>query len=79
MGAQNTQHVVTLEDALLALGLNACQPRRAGPAAWRAECPVCRAADAIGLSVGFGGLAIAPRCGCTRAAVLAALGLGGER
>lgn len=77
-GPQDTRRGVALADVLVALGLNGCAPRR-GRYGWRSECPACRAADSVGIKTGLGGLAIVPRCGCTRAAVLAALGLEEER
>ena len=64
---------MTLDALIVALQFHACEPRRAGPAFWRASCPCCGEPDALGVGFGFGGLSIAASCGCARAAILHAL------
>jgi hypothetical protein len=64
-----------LDAVVVGLQFRGCEPRKAGPAQWRADCPSCHARVALGVGVGFGGLSISPRCGCERATILAALGI----
>lgn len=70
----------TAEEVVLALRSHGCEVEPRGRSTWRARCPVCSAADA--LSVRAGGLhdLVGVWCGrCGREAVLAVLGLGGDR
>jgi hypothetical protein len=68
--------MTSLDAVLVALAFAACEPRRVGRAAWRADCPSCGAPDALGLNDALTfGLGVLPRCGCRRADVLEALAL----
>ena len=64
-----------VETVILALNLCGCQATKAGRSAWRSGCPSCLQPGVLGVSWGFGGLLIVARCGCSRAEILAELGL----
>jgi hypothetical protein len=64
-----------LDSVAVALSRRGCEPRRIGPAQRRSACPCCGEPDTLGIGYGFGGLRIAARCGCPRAAILPALGV----
>ena len=64
-----------VETVILALNMRGCQASKAGRSAWRSGCPSCRQPGVLRVSWGFGGLLIAARCGCSRAEILAELGL----
>jgi hypothetical protein len=65
-----------LDFVVVALQFRGCEPRKAGSAAWRSDCPLCGEPDALGLGYRHGiGVWVLPRCGCERAAILATLGM----
>ncbi len=67
---------MTLDSLLVGLSFRGCDPRRAGPAVWRADCPLCAEPEALGISYRYdAGLSLLPRCGCGRSEVLADLGI----